>query len=436
MEKFSFFNGLVGFLLVGSLISIECFELTEDLQTGILILNNTNGSSGIRSKRSASCNNGFNPSQRIDCGWPGITRHRCIQLGCCFDSTNRNAPNCFIGMGGIYTRSGVCKFGKPRERRDCGYPGITKSTCESRSCCYDNRVNEVNHCFHSTRESSAVAVSSNRLRQTEQISNGIHRSDIQRLITAESRAISSLRSLKERVLKAHKDYSIAKTVGSSVSTAGAVATIAGVALAPFTAGWSLGLTVGGLTTTVLGAGTTLTTEIIETGKTKEWADELVTSLGPREQELKRIGDKIVGYPGWQDYVKQAAKGSVYVAFKGPTAIHLGKIIKYLAITAPEYGLQKWPAYYFAVSNLPGTFLLKTNTLLTRNLAKMGIHTVKLGVSGLQILSVGIGVVGIGMDIYTIVDTWTTHPELATQIDQIINHLVDTRSKLNNLVREF
>ncbi|CAL8117122.1 unnamed protein product [Orchesella dallaii] len=149
-------------------VLLDCFELTEDLESGILQNTKTNGSSGIRRKRSVSCYMG-NPPLRIDCGWPGVTQHRCNQLGCCFDSTNQNAPNCFIGRGGTYTRSGVCEFGKPRERRDCGYPGITKSSCESRSCCYDNRVNEVNHCFHSTRETPVVLVSSNRLSQTEQI---------------------------------------------------------------------------------------------------------------------------------------------------------------------------------------------------------------------------------------------------------------------------
>ena len=32
-------------------------------------------------------------------------------------------------------------------RLECGYPGISKSTCESRGCCFDNTIQGVKWCF-------------------------------------------------------------------------------------------------------------------------------------------------------------------------------------------------------------------------------------------------------------------------------------------------
>ncbi|KAJ7390041.1 hypothetical protein OS493_027566 [Desmophyllum pertusum] len=63
-----------------------------------------------------------------------------------------------------------------------------------------------------------------------------------------------------------KDAGIAETVGGSTSVAGGGMAIAGLLLAPFTAGLSLGLTIAGTATGVAGSATTLTENLIN----KHW----------------------------------------------------------------------------------------------------------------------------------------------------------------------
>merc|ERR1712113_862482 len=36
------------------------------------------------------------PDKRKDCGWDGIVENECQAKGCCFDSSIKNAPNCFF----------------------------------------------------------------------------------------------------------------------------------------------------------------------------------------------------------------------------------------------------------------------------------------------------------------------------------------------------
>ena len=56
--------------------------------------------------------------------------------------------------------------------------------------------------------------------------------------------------------KFDKDTGIARTVGGSVSIVSGGAVVLGIILAPFTVGASLGLTIGGITGSILGGGTT------------------------------------------------------------------------------------------------------------------------------------------------------------------------------------
>uniref|UniRef100_A0A8C5XSU4 Trefoil factor 1 n=1 Tax=Microcebus murinus TaxID=30608 RepID=A0A8C5XSU4_MICMU len=36
----------------------------------------------------------------------------------------------------------------PRERENCGFPGVTAAQCESRGCCFDDTVRGFPWCFH------------------------------------------------------------------------------------------------------------------------------------------------------------------------------------------------------------------------------------------------------------------------------------------------
>merc|ERR1711992_41105 len=70
------------------------------------------------------------PTNRIDCGYPGISRSECSSRGCCFDDTKPGTKFCF---------KQVCDI-SPGDRIDCGYPGISRSECLTRGCCYNNAV--------------------------------------------------------------------------------------------------------------------------------------------------------------------------------------------------------------------------------------------------------------------------------------------------------
>ena len=49
----------------------------------------------------------------------------------------------------IKTTDHKCHGIAPSERVECGFYGITRETCEStRGCCYDSSVSGVPHCFH------------------------------------------------------------------------------------------------------------------------------------------------------------------------------------------------------------------------------------------------------------------------------------------------
>ena len=42
----------------------------------------------------------------------------------------------------------TCHVVNPKERKDCGWSGITESQCESKGCCYDSSIPDAYNCFH------------------------------------------------------------------------------------------------------------------------------------------------------------------------------------------------------------------------------------------------------------------------------------------------
>ena len=36
----------------------------------------------------------------------------------------------------------------PYQRKECGWAGISKATCESRGCCFDDSIPDVKWCFY------------------------------------------------------------------------------------------------------------------------------------------------------------------------------------------------------------------------------------------------------------------------------------------------
>lgn len=76
------------------------------------------------------------------------------------------------------------------------------------------------------------------------------------------------------------DIGITKTVGGSAAIIGGTAMVGGLVLAPFTAGTSLLLTVGGAVTSVLGGATTLTANIVDQVWEKVKKDKVKRAITP------------------------------------------------------------------------------------------------------------------------------------------------------------
>jgi hypothetical protein len=99
-----------------------------------------------------------NPNERVECGWPGIPKEVCLSHPqCCFDDSIRDVKWCFHQHDYEYTvRSEVCAI-EPKDRVECGWPGILISECLSHAgCCFDDSIPEVKWCFHQKQEDCNV----------------------------------------------------------------------------------------------------------------------------------------------------------------------------------------------------------------------------------------------------------------------------------------
>lgn len=100
--------------------------------------------------RSTNPNCNFsNPTQRTDGGYPQITQQQCEALGNCFDNTTPNVIWCFRENAGK-SRNPNCNFANPNQRVDGGWPQISKLQCESQGYCFDDTIPNVAWCIKST----------------------------------------------------------------------------------------------------------------------------------------------------------------------------------------------------------------------------------------------------------------------------------------------
>uniref|UniRef100_A0A2K6GE96 Trefoil factor 2 n=1 Tax=Propithecus coquereli TaxID=379532 RepID=A0A2K6GE96_PROCO len=81
---------------------------------------------------------------RKNCGFPGITSDQCFDYGCCFDSSVSGVPWCFYPLP---NEESQCIMEVPA-RVNCGYPGISREECVSQQCCFDDLVFQVPWCFY------------------------------------------------------------------------------------------------------------------------------------------------------------------------------------------------------------------------------------------------------------------------------------------------
>ncbi|CAM2096867.1 trefoil factor 3-like [Caretta caretta] len=93
----------------------------------------------------APCQCTVAPKNRVNCGPPGITAKQCEDAGCCFNSEVPGVPWCFIRLARKYKK--VCPA-EVKLRKNCGYPGIPATVCKARGCCFESRPPAVAWCFY------------------------------------------------------------------------------------------------------------------------------------------------------------------------------------------------------------------------------------------------------------------------------------------------
>ncbi|XP_008495459.2 trefoil factor 1 [Calypte anna] len=85
------------------------------------------------------------PKERKNCGYPGISAVECKKAGCCFNASVPGVPWCFAPKPKKVKK--VCP-NDPYTRINCGFPGITAKECEKRGCCFRARPAGVPWCFY------------------------------------------------------------------------------------------------------------------------------------------------------------------------------------------------------------------------------------------------------------------------------------------------
>ncbi|XP_057261081.1 trefoil factor 2-like [Pezoporus wallicus] len=91
------------------------------------------------------CQCKMEPKERSNCGYPGITADQCRKAGCCFNSSVPGVPWCFSPKAKKVRK--VCPADS-RARINCGFPGITAKECEKKGCCFRSHPAGVPWCFY------------------------------------------------------------------------------------------------------------------------------------------------------------------------------------------------------------------------------------------------------------------------------------------------
>ncbi|XP_069054720.1 guanylate-binding protein 5-like [Lepisosteus oculatus] len=108
--------------------------------------------------------------------------------------------------------------------------------------------------------------------------------------------VGSMKTLAEGIEKTHKGTAVGSIVGAGVGIAGSAATIGGILLAPFTAGASLALTVGGVVAGVSGGATVLTSDITKYFVTKNKTDDAKKIQEEIQKHMREL-QNIIEYVG-------------------------------------------------------------------------------------------------------------------------------------------
>uniref|UniRef100_A0A663EFM8 Trefoil factor 2 n=1 Tax=Aquila chrysaetos chrysaetos TaxID=223781 RepID=A0A663EFM8_AQUCH len=95
----------------------------------------------------SSCQCKMAPRERKNCGYPGISAEECKKAGCCFSDSVAGVPWCFAPKAKKGNISKVCP-NNPHARVNCGFPGISATDCKRKGCCFMAQPAGVPWCFY------------------------------------------------------------------------------------------------------------------------------------------------------------------------------------------------------------------------------------------------------------------------------------------------
>ena len=220
-----------------------------------------------------------------------------------------------------------------------------------------------------------------------------------------------MRDVADSIESVVRDTGIARTAGGAVGAASGAAVLGGILLAPFTAGASLALTVGGIVGGVASAATTLTAAIIKDKKVNENATRVKESLDSLKEkdevvskvmeELKEKVEKLrslYGKESVKSFLKDGKKIAMWIekfgyniAYKGYTVYSSVKAIKFAKAVAEFV-----QADIYAMRGIATGISAPGFSIFGKTLILAGSTTAK-------VLSGVFSVVGIGVGIWDIVE---------------------------------
>lgn len=221
---------------------------------------------------------------------------------------------------------------------------------------------------------------------------------------------NEIRGVADNIERVVRDTGIARAAGGSVAVVAGAAALGGVLLAPFTAGASLVLTVGGIVGGVAAAATTVTAAIIKDTKVNKKAKEVKKSLDSLKdkdevvckiiEELKEKVEKLrslYGKKSVQSFLKDGQKITMWAEKIGYNIFYKGYTV-YSSVKAIKFATE---VARFIQADIYAMRGIATG-MSAPGLSIFGKTLIAAGSTSAKVLSGVFSVVGIGFGIWDIV----------------------------------
>ena len=221
---------------------------------------------------------------------------------------------------------------------------------------------------------------------------------------------NEIREVADSIERVVRDTGIARTTGGSVAVASGAATLGGLLLAPFTAGASLALTVGGIAGGIASAATTLTAAIIKDSKVNEKAkevkrlldslkdkDEVVCKIVKELQEKVKKMRSLYGKKSVKSFLEDGKKIAMWIEKIGYNIVYKGYTV-YSSVKAIRFATAVAEFIQADIYAMRGI----ATGMAAPGLSIFGKTLILAGSTSAKVLSSVFSVVGIGFGIWDIV----------------------------------